>query len=75
MKGLKFVETISITFEKITQEGIITKTAYFNSTLKTVINVHDLKDDIEITSQEIINKMSGWMSEVSEWIIISVNHH
>lgn len=37
--------------------------------------MHDLKDDLEITSQKIINQISGWTSKVSGWIIISVNHH
>ena len=29
MKGLTFVETISITFEKMSQDGVTNKTAYF----------------------------------------------
>lgn len=31
MKGLKFVEALSITFEKMSLDGAISETAYFNS--------------------------------------------
>lgn len=53
MEGLKFVETITITFEKMSQDGVTKKTAYFNSALNTVINIVDLEDDLKIASQEI----------------------
>ena len=47
-KGLKFVETIRITFEKMSQDGISNETAYFNDAPKTVMNVFDLEDDLTI---------------------------
>lgn len=53
MEGLKFVETITITFEKMSQDGVTKKTTYFNSALNTVINIVDLEDDLKIASQEI----------------------
>lgn len=53
MEGLKFVETITITFEKMSQDSVTKKTAYFNSALNTVINIVDLEDDLKIASQEI----------------------
>lgn len=33
MEGLKFVETITITFEKMSQDDVTNKAAYFNSAL------------------------------------------
>ena len=53
MEGLKFVETITITFERISQDGVTKKTAYFNSALNTVLNIADSEDDLKIASQEI----------------------
>ena len=53
MEGLKFVETITITFEGMSQDGVTKKTAYFNSALNTVLNIVDLEDDLKIASQEI----------------------
>lgn len=53
MEGLKFVETITITFEKMSQDGVTKKTAYFSSALNTVLNIVDLEDDLKIASQEI----------------------
>lgn len=53
MEGLKFVETITITFEKMSQDGVTKKTAYFNNALNTVSNIVDLEDDLKIASQEI----------------------
>ena len=47
MKSFKFVETLSMAFEKITQDGPTTKTAYLNSSPKTVFNVFDLEDDLK----------------------------
>ena len=36
MKGLKFIETLKVTFEKTTGDIIISKTAYFNSKAQTI---------------------------------------
>ena len=48
-KGLKFVETVRITFEKMSRDGVSNETAYFNSAPKTEMNVYVLEDDL-ITS-------------------------
>ena len=47
MKSFKFVETLSMAFEKITQDSPTTKTAYLNSSPKMVLNVFDLEDDLK----------------------------
>ena len=38
MKGLKFVETLKVTFTKMSNKKIVYKTAYFNSKAQTIIN-------------------------------------
>lgn len=39
MKGLTFVETISITFEKMSQDGVTNKTAYFKTVPNAMLNI------------------------------------
>ena len=72
MKDLKYVETLSVIFEKYTGDSIIIKTVFFNSKTKTVINTKDIDEDLLISSQEIQNKIVTWISEGSGWTIKSV---
>ena len=57
----------------MTRDGPTTKTACFNSSPKTVLNVFDLEDDLKSSSEEINNKIAIWISEGSVWTIKSVN--
>ena len=57
----------------MTRDGPATKTACFNSSPKTVLNVFDLEDDLKSSSEEINNKIAIWISEGSVWTIKSVN--
>ena len=50
MKGLKFVETLKVTFKKQDGDGTLYKTAYFNSKPKTIIN----NTEINAINQSII---------------------
>ena len=72
MKGLNSVETLSITFEKMSQDRVINKIAYFNSSPQTVINISDSKDNLTISGQDIQNKIATLISEGSDWTIKSV---
>ena len=38
MKGLKYVETLKVTFGKNSDDEIVEKSAYFNSKPQTIIN-------------------------------------
>ena len=42
MKGLTFVEIISTTFEKMSQDGVTNKTAYFKTVPKAMFYIFDL---------------------------------
>ena len=42
MKGLKFVETLKVTFTKMLDGEIVYKTAYFNSSTQIIINNLDI---------------------------------
>ena len=75
IKGLKYVETLKVTFEKISNGGIIEKTAYFNSTPQTIINQMEINEALQMSKQNILNQISQWISEGSGWTIRSVNSH
>ena len=75
MKGLKFVETLEVTFEKNLGEGIIYKTAYFNSKPQTVINNVMISESLSLSKDQILNTIAQWISEGSGWTIESVDNH
>lgn len=75
MKGFKFVEILRMVFNKFEGDVTITKTAYFKSKTKTVINENDINLDLLDSSQEIKNKIPGWISEGSGWTINSIDNH
>ena len=75
MKGLKFVENLKVTFKKNSKNEIITKTAYFNSKPKTIINKTQITEELQSSKHEILNITSQWISEGSGWTIESVDNH
>jgi len=56
MKGLKYVETLKVKFEKNAGDVLVEKTAYFNSTAQTIINRMEITDSLQLTKQQIMNK-------------------
>ena len=75
MKGIKFVETLKVTFSKMTGDGIIYKTAYFNSKAQTIINNLEIAESLKVSEQQILNFVAVWISESSGWVIQSVDNH
>ena len=75
MKGLKFVETIKVTFTKMSNGEIVYKTAYFNSPAQTIINNTEIDKALEVSKQGILNKIAVWISEGSGWTVESVENH
>ena len=75
MKGLKFVETLRVTFKKLVKDGTLEKTAYFNSKPQTIINDTEVLEASESTEQQILNIIAQWVSEGSGWNIQSVDNH
>ena len=76
MKGLKFIETLKITFEK--QAGRKEKTvksAYFKSIAQTVINKTQIELALKLSKQQILKKVAQWISEGSGWVVLSVDNH
>ena len=75
MKGLKYVETLKVTFSKMSDGEIVEKLAYFNSTPQTIINQMEIADSLQSSKQQILNKIAQWISEGSGWTIKSVDSH
>ena len=75
MIGLKFNETLKVTFLKPQDDGWIYKTAYFNSKPQTVINNVSINEALQLTKQQILNFVAQWISEGSGWTIQSVDSH
>ena len=75
MKGLKFVETLVVTFQKLAKGRIIEKTAYFNSKAQTIINNIEIPEALQSSKQQILNMIAQWVSEGSGWTIESVDNH
>ena len=69
MKGFKFNELLKITFEKQKGDELIEKTAYFNGKVQTIINDTEIVESLQITQNQIINKIQQWISEGSAWLI------
>ena len=75
MKGIKFIETLKITFSKMTDDDIKDKKAYFNSKPQTIINNLDIAESLQSSKQHILNFVAQWVSEGSGWTIKSVDNH
>ena len=75
MKGLKYVETLKVTFSKMSDSETVIKNAYFNSTPQTIINQMEINEALQMSKQQILNKIAQWISEGSGWTIKSVDSH
>ena len=80
MKEIKHFETLELTFKETTADAdknepkIIFKTAYFNSTAKTIINENETIESIQTSSREILNGIAVWLSEGPGWTVESINY-
>ena len=77
MKGHKFIETLEVTFEKETSNSKIGnreniyKTAFFTGKAKTITN--EIKSELSISQQKILNTIVIWISEGSGWTIDKID--
>ena len=75
MKGLKYVETLKVTFNKMSNGEIVIKNGYFNSKVQTIINQTEINEALQMSKQQILNKIAEWISQGSGWTIKSVDSH
>ena len=75
LKGFKYIETLKATFEKKQGNGITTKTTFFNSKTKTLINAMEINEVLQSSREELVKAIAQWLSEGSGWTIQSVDAH
>ena len=75
MKGMKMLETIKITLEKTSNKITTTYEGYFNSKNQVILNEIDLQNALNVSIEQIMNKIGIWVSEGSGWVITAVNKH
>ena len=75
LKGFKYVETLKVTLGKKQGNGITTKTAFFNSKTKTLINASEINEALQLSREELVKAIGQWLSEGSGWTIMSIDSH
>ena len=69
-KGFRYQVTMKVLLKKYKISEIEFAPAYFNSTVKTVINY---KTGLEDSFQEILYRIGNWINKGSGWIIESID--
>ena len=81
MHGFKYITTLLVTLTKdykvknddgTTEEKTEYAMLYFNSYTKRIIN-ENFRDDLDLSFEEIINKIQNWIKDGSGWAIDLVN--
>ena len=75
MKGIKFIETLTIYFEQQKGNQTVSRIGYFNSKPKTITNANDFQESLDVNVEQIMIDIHKWISEGSAWIIKSINGH
>ena len=81
IKGFKFIETLEVTFEKVSIDSktgkrvSIYKKAFFNGKAKTITKVDDIEPELNMSRQEILSTIDKWVSEGSGWVIDRIDSH
>ena len=81
MEGFKFIETLEVTFEKVTIDSntgkrvSIYKTAFFNGKAKPITKADDIEHELNMSRQEILNVIDKWVSEGLGWVIDRIDSH
>ena len=66
-KGFKFVETIVVYFEKLKNGEPEEEMVYFNSKAQIIMNISDIKPNLEMSQEKIMNDVAEWLKEGSGW--------
>nr|DAC81289.1 TPA_asm: PolB [Corynactis coral adintovirus] len=73
--GVKFLETLKVSFSKPANGVIVYKEAFFNSDPHTIINELEAYDALQLSQHRILDIIAQWVSEGSGWTIRSVDGH
>ena len=74
-KGFKFVETIVVNFEKLKNGEHEEEMVYFNSKAQIIMNVSDIKPNLEMSQEKIMTDAAEWLKEESGWTTDGVLEH
>ena len=69
------METTVVNFEKLKNGETEEEMAYFNSKVKIIMNVSDIKPSLEMSQGTIMNYIAEWMEKRSGWTIDGVLEH
>ena len=70
--GMKINIRLNITFMKQIEKVNV---GFFKSNIQEIINENDIETVISNAGNELINRISDWISEGSGWVIKSVDKH
>eukprot|EP00794_Sanderia_malayensis_P002759 gene2759-3189_t len=59
----------------MSNKEIVYKTGYFNTPAETIINNLEISESLQVSKQNILNKIAVWICEGSGWTIQSVDNH
>lgn len=77
MGGSKYSEALEVEFYKRIEGPKPHKyeKGYYDSKRNIVINMNNLQESLELSQQEVLNKVTNWMSEASGWAVHQVRRH
>ena len=81
MNGFIFVEPLSITLSNhfINHHKVMKLSInclfFFNSKAQTIINGDELEEVLNVSQEQLLNKIQQWISGGSAWLIQSVNSY
>ena len=74
-KGFKFAETIVVNFEKLKNGEPEEEMVYFNSKAQIIMNISDIKPNLEMSQEKIMNDVAEWLKEGSGWTTDGMLEH
>ena len=76
-RGIKINVILKVSFEKLNlqEDDSIHKSTFFQSKALIIMNEFDIDDALHEAFDEVLNRISNWMSEGSGWRIGSVDEH
>ena len=69
------METIVVNFEKLKNGEPEEEMVYFNSKAQIIMNISDIKPNLEMSQEKIMNDVAEWLKEGSGWTTDGVLEH
>ena len=69
------METIVVNFEKLKNGEPKEEMVYFNSKGQIIMNISDIKPNLEMSQEKIMNDVADWLKEGSGWTTDGVLEH